>query len=112
MSDLRATSRYALALSRPQQDRVWASFLQHGTAHSARAATLPYVMCRCEQEGIAYVLRAVPGAGYFIENTTSKTVEEERDRLRGLLRRVRDEIDLFTEASSDLEKAVEAEFND
>jgi len=45
---------------------MWEKFLREGTTHSARAASLPLVIRRCEREGIPYVLFAVPGKGYFI----------------------------------------------
>lgn len=64
---LNATSPYEKPLNRVQQKVIWDNFLNSGSAHSAQAATLPYIMRRCEIEGIAYKLYAHPGQAYFIE---------------------------------------------
>lgn len=49
------------------KERIWQCFKDGGTTHSASAATLSYVIERCESEGEAYVLHAQPGLGYFIK---------------------------------------------
>lgn len=59
-------STHEIALSKAAQRRVWKSFLDGGTNHSANASTLPYIIRRCEAERIPYVLTAVPGTGYFL----------------------------------------------
>lgn len=55
-------------LSPQMQERIWRSF-QSGRElrHTAEASTLPYVVNRCEMEGVAYVLRGAPGVGYSIQ---------------------------------------------
>lgn len=57
----------ARPLRKSQQKLIWDLFMGGGTSHSALAQTLPYVMQRCEEEGIPYRLTAQPGAGYYIE---------------------------------------------
>lgn len=64
---LTVISTHEMYLSKAAQKRVWDSFMNTGTNHSARACTLPYIIRRCEQEGIAYKLIAHPGEGYWIE---------------------------------------------
>ena len=55
-------------LSPQMQERIWRSFkIGRELKHTAEASTLPYVVNRCEMEGIAYVLRASPGVGYTIQ---------------------------------------------
>lgn len=49
------------------QRTMWDLFRREGTGHSMNAATLWYILDRCEAEGIAYRLTAEPNAGYFIE---------------------------------------------
>jgi hypothetical protein len=65
---LTVISTHEMALSKAAQRRTWDAFLAGGTLHSSRAATLPYIIRRCEQEQIPYVLTAHPGigGGYFI----------------------------------------------
>jgi hypothetical protein len=63
---LSATSPFELELDRATGSRVWKSFLQGGSTHSARASTLPYIIRRCERERVGYVLTAMPGQGYHI----------------------------------------------
>jgi hypothetical protein len=60
-------SPYEIALSKAAQKRIWTVFMERGTTHSSNASTLPYVLRRCEQEGIPYLLRAAPGVGYWVE---------------------------------------------
>lgn len=50
-----------------QTKMVWDEFMRSGTSHSGNATTLPYVINRCEQEGIPYKLEAAPGMGYRLE---------------------------------------------
>jgi hypothetical protein len=52
--------------SKAAQERTWQMFLKGGTSHSAQAHTLPYIINRCEREGIPYQLKAMPGSGYYI----------------------------------------------
>ncbi len=47
--------------------RTWNAFMAGGTNHSSAAHTLSYIMQRCEEEKIPYVLQAMPGKGYFIQ---------------------------------------------
>lgn len=54
-------------LSKTARERIWASFMDGGTAHSACATTLPYIIRRCEREGVPFTLNAHPGIGYWIE---------------------------------------------
>lgn len=61
------TSPFEKPLSATEQSRAWAMFLSGGTSHSAHASTLPYIMRRCEQERVPYVLQATPGMGYHIK---------------------------------------------
>ena len=63
---LNATSPYEQELDRNRRAYVWRAFLEHGSNHSARATTLPYIIRRCEREGVGYVLTAMPGQGYHI----------------------------------------------
>jgi hypothetical protein len=60
-------SPHETALTKAAQRRVWDAFLSSGTNHSASAATLPYIIRRCELEQIPYILNAVPGMGYYIK---------------------------------------------
>ena len=60
------SSPHEIALTKAAQKRTWDAFVKHGTTHSGNASTLPYIMRRCEREGIAYTLEAMPGTGYFI----------------------------------------------
>jgi len=53
-------------LSKTAQAQTWATFARKGTMHSDNASTLWYVLDRCEREGIAYLLVAIPGQGYNI----------------------------------------------
>ena len=64
---LSATSAYERPVDKTTGARLWSQFLQHGTTHSSRAETLPYIIRRCESEGIGYVLEAMPGLGYHIK---------------------------------------------
>jgi len=64
---LNATSPYEIDLDRNRKAHTWRAFLEHGSNHSARASTLPYIIRRCEREGVGYVLTAMPGQGYHIE---------------------------------------------
>jgi hypothetical protein len=67
---LNASSPFEEELSAPQKREMWAAFLQGGTTHSARAATLPFIIRKCERDGVGYTLRAEPGTGYRIYPTT------------------------------------------
>ncbi len=60
-------SPYEIAMTKAAQKRTWEAFLERGTSHSGNASTLPYVIRRCEQEGVGYKLTALPGRGYYIE---------------------------------------------
>jgi hypothetical protein len=53
--------------NKTHKETSWQIFLKQGTRHSALAQTLPDIIRRCEREGVAYRLTAVPGQGYFIE---------------------------------------------
>lgn len=61
------TSPFEMELPLTTGARVWKSFLNGGTNHSAQAATLPYIIRRCEREQRPYKITAYPGKGYFIE---------------------------------------------
>lgn len=60
-------SPHEVALTKAAERRIWEAFIDGGTTHSGRASTLPYIMRRCEREGVPYRLTAMPGMGYFIE---------------------------------------------
>jgi len=45
---------------------LWRQFLAGGSFHSGEAGLVPYIVNRCEREGIPYILEAVPGHGYGI----------------------------------------------
>jgi len=64
---LTVISSHEMALSKAAQKRTWEQFCRSGTNHSGRAGTLPYIIRRCEQEGIPYELKAWPGRGYYIK---------------------------------------------
>jgi hypothetical protein len=64
---LSATSPYEMEIDRATGSRLWVAFLSSGSTHSLRAGTLPYIMRRCEREGVPYILKAVPGKGYNIK---------------------------------------------
>jgi hypothetical protein len=59
-------SPHEVVLSKAAQGRLWANFKKNGTNHSGRASLLPYIIRRCELEGVPYVLKAYPGRGYYI----------------------------------------------
>lgn len=63
---LNVTSPYENPMSATIQRTIWNAFIQHGSHHSYKASTLPYIIRRCEQEGIPYRLLAYPGMGYHI----------------------------------------------
>ena len=77
---LSITSTHERKLSRAAGARVWESFLRSGSGHSPAAAMLPYLIRRCEQEKVPYVLEAVPGMGYFIRPCVAR--EEKTDDAR------------------------------
>jgi hypothetical protein len=57
-----------MALTKAAKHRIWDQFLNGGgTTHSPQAATLPYVIRRCEREKVPYEMYARPGEGYFIK---------------------------------------------
>lgn len=58
-----------LKKSRSWEKFTWECFTKHGHAkHSSLAMTLPYIINRCHQEGIAFRLTYQPGGGgYYIE---------------------------------------------
>jgi hypothetical protein len=60
-----------LPLSKAAQERCWRQFISGGTNHSARGATLSYILNRAEFEGVAYTLTAMPGQGYYVAPYTS-----------------------------------------
>lgn len=63
---------------------TWDSFVRNGHTNHSRAATLlPVIMNRCEKEGIPYILKAFPGAGYYIERD-KETEKWLKDRSTGL----------------------------
>lgn len=64
---LTVISTHEIALSKAAQERTWKAFMESGTSHSSRASTLPYLIRRCEQEGVSYRLLASPGIGYFMQ---------------------------------------------
>ncbi len=50
------------------KEMIWSGFLSAGcTSHSSRAQTLPYIINRCQKEGVPYRLTAQPGLGYMVE---------------------------------------------
>lgn len=54
-------------LTKTAMRRTWKAFLSGGTNHSQWAFTLPYIINRCEREGVDYKLVGCPGVGYRIE---------------------------------------------
>ena len=62
-----STGEDTIALSKADRQILWRSFLQGGGRHSGLAATMPYIIRRCERERVPYILRAVPGVGYHLE---------------------------------------------
>lgn len=60
------TSPVEVELSNSAKKITWDNFLKNGSTHSANASTLPFIIRRCEQLNIAYILEAEPGIGYFI----------------------------------------------
>jgi hypothetical protein len=52
--------------SKAAHERSWEMFSRKGTSHSENAATLVEILNRCEREGVGYVLKALPGKGYYI----------------------------------------------
>jgi hypothetical protein len=56
-----------IALTKAAKRRIWDAFKDGGTSHSPQAATLPYIIRRCEKERVPYELYARPGEGYFIK---------------------------------------------
>lgn len=60
-------SPHEIAMTKAAQRRAWDAFKARGTSHSASASTLPYLLRRCEQEKVPYVLKAMPGQGYWLE---------------------------------------------
>lgn len=60
------SSPYSMRLSKAVEARTWQYFWDHGSQHSGRAASLTYILNRCEREGVAYELIALPGKGYYI----------------------------------------------
>ena len=60
-------SLHEMALSKAEQRRIWKAFIERGTSHSGKASTLPFVMRKCELEGVEYRLTAMPGESYWIE---------------------------------------------
>lgn len=56
-----------ITLSKADRQRLWDAFLDGGGRHSSAAATLPYIIRRCEREHVPYILRAMPGVGYHLE---------------------------------------------
>lgn len=61
------TSPFEVSQSRASGSRIWRTFLAGGTNHSSKAATLPYLIRRCEREGVSFRLEAHPGLGYRME---------------------------------------------
>lgn len=61
------SSPFEIRVGKADGARIWKDFLNHGSNHSSRASLLPYIIRRCEAEGVPYQLKAVPGAGYWIE---------------------------------------------
>ena len=64
---LNATSPMEMFINKTLGAALWKAFKAGGTSHSKSAATLPYIIRRCEKEGVAYVLHARPGEGYYIQ---------------------------------------------
>lgn len=64
---LEIASKFEKRLSKAAEKRIWETFMADGTLHSARAQTLPYIIRRCEEEGIPYQLTADPKTGYHIK---------------------------------------------
>lgn len=69
---LTVKSRYArVRMSAAVKKMLWDSFLKVGhTNHSARAMTLAYLINRCEEERVCYVLTAHPTLGYQLQRVT------------------------------------------
>lgn len=72
------TSPYEESISATEAARIWAEFLDRGTQHSSMAATLPYIIRRCEREGIAYRIEAYPGDGYYVKPIPKETTRGKR----------------------------------
>jgi hypothetical protein len=66
------SSPFEITMTQRAQNDTWRAFLQGGTNHSAQAGTLPYIIRRCEQEGVPFMLKAHPGLGYWIEPQEKK----------------------------------------
>lgn len=66
------TSPYETPINKSEGARLWASFNNGGTSHSPSASTLPYLIRRCEREGVPYSLIAFPGYGYGIKPYNKK----------------------------------------
>lgn len=69
---LTVISTHEMALSKAAKRRTWEAFMKNGTAHSANAATLPFIIRQCELCKIPYVLTARPGIGYHIKYLKEK----------------------------------------
>lgn len=64
------SSSHEINLPKAVQKRVWDAFMRNGSAHSAAASTLCFILNKCHQENQPYRLSAVPGKGYWIEPMT------------------------------------------
>jgi hypothetical protein len=51
-------------INKTERARVWSMFLNGGGNHSHMGLTLAYILRRCEQERVPYILTAYPGVGY------------------------------------------------
>ena len=55
-------------LTKTEKNRIWKHFMETGhSTHSARASILPFLVRKCEEEGIPYMIQAYPGKGYGIQ---------------------------------------------
>lgn len=73
-------SPFEFPMSATQAADTWRRFLAGGIQHSGQAATLPYVIRRCEREGVPYRLTAYPGQGYFIEPAPTTDGKERKQK--------------------------------
>lgn len=62
-----------IVVSKTVREQSWQAFLREGSTHSARAYILPWLIRRCEMEGISYRLTASPGLGYHMDPLEKQT---------------------------------------
>lgn len=61
------TSPFEKPIPRNRQESLWRGFMERGSSHSNQATLLPFLIRKCEQEKIPYMLKAYPRRGYYIE---------------------------------------------